>query len=466
MKLCGEDLLELEKANTVAEDSVRKAKFERVIIDSRICRKGDLFFAIKGERFDGHNFIADVLKKGAEAVVAEKKWYRKLTQSKKRSFNKANIVLIESTVKSLGELARNYRRKFLIPVIAIGGSNGKTGTKDIIAHVLAAKYSVLKTEGNMNNSLGVPLTLFSLKDEHQICVIEVGTNHFGEIDYLCRVAEPQFGVLTNIGKEHLEFLKDIRGTAKAEGELVDYLELNCGTFFLNSDDKYISSMRRNRSLNVFSYGSKGSPDVKGRVKNYSMYYPEIGIKFGKKNIDAKLKTIGSQAFYSALPAAAIGYFFDVPLSRIKSALASHEVETPGRNQLRESGSIRIIDDTYNSNPDSVKLALENMKRFKPVGQKHIVLADMLELGKNSKNEHFEIGRMVRKMNFRNLYTYGAESFHTFEGAKGTKNNFYFRHKDLLSVCLRAMVNNGDLVLVKGSRGMKMEEIVNGLLSKN
>jgi UDP-N-acetylmuramyl pentapeptide synthase len=182
----------------------------------RKCSKGDLFFAVKGERYDGHNFLEPAFKEGISCAVISTGLYNSLGENKRRSFNKYALVLVNDTLKALGELANIYREKFIIPVIAIGGSNGKTTTKDYIAHVLAKKYKVLKTEGNYNNAFGVPLTLFRLSKKHEIAVIEVGTNHFGEIEYLSKIAGPQMGLITNIGKEHLEFLKDINGAAKAE----------------------------------------------------------------------------------------------------------------------------------------------------------------------------------------------------------------------------------------------------------
>lgn len=465
MNLKGTDLLKLKNIKVTDSDFAVNLKFTGVSIDSRKCSKNDLFFAIKGEKFDGHDFVSDVLNKGIKCAVVSKKWYNSLNSAKKRSFKNKCVVQVNDTISALGELANIYRKKFLIPVIAVAGSNGKTSTKDFLAHVLSKKYNVLKTEGNLNNNIGVPLTIFRLNEKHQFAVIEVGTNHHGEIETLCKIAAPQFGVITNIGKEHLEFLKDIKGVAKAEGELAEYLKQTYGTFFLNADDSYIQKMADKNRMNIFTYGTKGRAEVKGKVKKFSRFYPEIEIKYNKKIINTKLNTIGYQSFSSALCAAAIGFYFEVPVQDIKKAVSEYRIESGKRNQLKNLNGVWIIDDTYNSNPDSVKAALDNLKAYTVKGEKYIVLGDMLELGKSSSKEHREIGKVVKKMGFKNLYTYGEDSYQTFLGAKGLKNNYHFPDKETLGELLTITLRSGDAVLVKGSRSMKMENIIEQL-SKN
>ncbi len=459
MKLTGGDLLNLSGSGIRIAAGIDKIVFGGVSIDSRSCKKNELFFAIRGDRFDGHSFIKDVFRKGVKAAVAEKKWHKKLSSEEERSFKNKRLVLVDDTVKSLGELARNYRRRFLIPVIAVAGSNGKTSTKDFIAHVLSVRYNVLKTEANFNNAIGTPMTLLKLNDKHEICVIEAGTNHFGEVEYLCNIIEPQFGLITNIGKEHLEFLKNIRGVLKEEGKLIDYLGENFGTYFLNTDEKKLVMKAATKEMSVFSFGSAGSPDVKGGILGFREFYPEIEIKFGKSKIKTTLNTIGSQGYSSALCAAAVGFYFEVPSGAIRKALGTFKPNAGKRNQLKNSGGVWIIDDTYNSNPDSVKAALENLKAYRAGGAKHVVLADMLELGESSAAEHREAGKLVKKMGFKNLYTYGKDSLYTFKGAKGVRNNFHFDDKKSLAEMLKRVLKKGDIALVKGSRSMKMEEVV-------
>lgn len=436
-----------------------RRKFTGVSIDSRKCGKYDLFFAIKGERFDGHDFVNDVLKKGTICAVVNSKWFTKNKKVLNRSFKKKCFVVVKNTEKALAEIASVYRNKFVIPVIGVAGSNGKTSTKDYIAEVLSAKYNVLKTVGNLNNQLGVPLTIFRLKPEHEIAVIEIGTNHFGEVEKLSKIAKPQFGLITNIGKEHLEFLKDIKGAAKAEGEIVEYLKTVYGTFFLNSDDKYLRKYSNYKDIKTFSFGMNSKADVKGKLKKFNGFYPQIEIKYGKKKILTQLNNIGYQSCQAALCSAAVGFYFGLPVQDIKKAISGYKIESNKRNQLKSINGIWIIDDTYNSNPDSVKAALENLRAYSVKGKKYIVLGDMLELGKTSKNEHTLVGKLIRKMKFENLLTFGNDSRNTFIGAKGLKNNYHFQDKDTLSQFLNIQLKKGDLVLVKGSRSMKMEDVI-------
>ena len=460
MNLAVDDLDKIEGIEILNRDLLPK-KFGKVTIDSRQCRKGDLFFAVKGERFDGHDFLEPVFNKGVGCAVVSKKWFSK---NKKRSFNKYSIALVNDPLTALGSLANIYRRKFLIPIIAVAGSNGKTTAKDYIAHVLSQKYNVLKTEGNYNNAFGVPLTLFRLNKEHDIAVVELGTNHFGEVRQLSEIAEPQLGLITNIGKEHLEFLKDINGAAKAECELVEYLDSHFGMFFLNNDDRLLVKNTRKININVFSYGSHGNSDVEGKLLGFDGFYAVMQVTYGKTKFRARLNEIGRQSFNAALAASAVGLYFEVPPGKIKKAISGYRIESGKRNKLRNINGIWVIDDSYNSNPDSVKVALENLKSYKVKGSKYIVLGDMLELGRVSKKEHTETGKLVKKMKFNNLFTYGKESFNTFRGAKGIKNDFHFEDKKVLADTLRVNMKKGDLILLKGSRGMKMEEILE-LISK-
>lgn len=453
------DLKEIKHHAVINEERIAKVKFSGVSIDSRKCGIKDIFFAIKGERFDGHDFVAGLVKKGIKCAVVNKKWFGSLSERNKRSLSKAALVVVNNTVNSLGEFAANYRRRFPIPVIGIAGSNGKTSTKDFAAHVLSKKYETLKTEGNFNNQLGVPLTLLRLNGKHEAAVIELGTNHFGEVDKLCRIAYPQFGLITNIGKEHLEFLGDIKGVAKAEGELAEYIQSVYGTFFLNADDRYLSGYGKRKKLKKFIYGGSEKSDVVCRVTGFKGFYPQVKIKYGNNTITTQLKNIGYQSANAAFAAAALGFYFEVPVQQIKKALAEYEVESNKRNQLKSINGVRFIDDSYNSNPDSVKAALENLEAYNIKGSKYIVLGDMLELGKESGNEHSAVGRLVKKMRFENLLTYGKDSRFTHLNAKGVKNNLHFEDKDSLVGFLKAAVKKGDLVLVKGSRSMKMEDVI-------
>jgi len=465
MILTVKDIKKLANVQLVNENGLSRVKFNNVSIDSRKCTKGSLFVAVKGEKFDGHNFIDQVFIKGVKCAVVCGRWYNSLSENKKRSFKKYSFALVKDTLKSLGGLANIHRNKFLIPVLAVGGSNGKTSAKDYIAHVLSQRYNVMKTEGNFNNAYGVPLTLFRISDDHALAVIEVGTNHFGEIKYLCEAAKPQLGLITNIGKEHLEFFKTVKGAAKAECELLEYLSENFGMLFLNTDDEELKQSEWKYPTNFLAFGSKGKPDVKGKLIKFDGFQPIMEISFGKTRFRAKLKGIGRQSFNAALAAAAVGFYFEVPPAKIKKAISEYTMESGNRNQLKQINGVWIIDDSYNSNPGSMQAALENMKEYKIKGSKYVVLGDMLELGKASRKEHSFAGRIIKKMGFDNLYTYGRESYYTHKSANSVKNNFHFDDKNVLAEMLKLQLKKGDLVLVKGSRSVKMEEVIEQLGKK-
>ncbi len=462
MKIELEDLRSLKKSRIYGNAGPGKVSFSGVSIDSRSCRRNELFFAIRGERFDGHDFVRDVLKKGAKGAVVNRKWHRELRKSESKFFEKYLLITVGDTVKSLGELASHHRSKFIVPVLAVGGSNGKTTAKEFIAGVLSKKFNVLKTAGNFNNEIGVPLTLFKLTEKHEFCVIETGANHFGEIAYLCGIAKPQFGLITNIGKEHLEFFGNLSGAAKAECEMADYLSQNYGMLFLNKDDKFLVQKAQKKAIKSFSFGKSSKADVSGRIKSFDGFNPIAEFKCGTDKFTVKLRSIGTQSFEAGLCAAAAGYYFGVKTRLIKEALERIEMRKGKRNDLTEKNGILVVDDTYNANPDSVRIALENMKKFAVEGRKHIVLSDMLELGKTSKREHSEIGKLVKKLGFKNLYTCGNESYNIYKGAKGVDNNYYFSDKRTLIEFLKLNLREGDIVLVKGSRSMKMEEVVESI----
>jgi len=456
-----EDLLKVKHIDKTNFDRVKKKKFAGVSIDSRTIRKNEIFFAIKGERTDGHKYIEEVFKKGVDVAVVNQGWFSK----KKKRFSDKAILTVEDTTFALGQFAKIHKSNFDIPVLCIAGSNGKTTTKDLTASVLSQKYNVLKTEGNFNNHIGLPLTLLKLNEKHNFCVLEVGCNHYGELKYLCGIAEPDNGLVTNIGKEHLEFLKDLKGVAKAEFELFDYLNSKKNAkLFLNLDDKFIKNyQRRVKNEKKFTYSYKHNTDVKGRFRDYNKNFePQIEIEYGGKEFETSVATFGKHSIYNGLAAVAVGLYFKISSSKIKKALQNFKQSSSKRMEVLKFRGVTIINDTYNSNPESVMMGIDTMMEFKTDGEKFAVLSDMLELGKNSKSEHSDIGKYAEKKGVKNLYTYGAESYHTFYNAKKVKNNFHFDNKTDMIQMLRKNNHKGDVIYVKGSRGMKMEEIVNGL----
>jgi UDP-N-acetylmuramoyl-tripeptide--D-alanyl-D-alanine ligase len=372
------------------------------------------------------------------------------------------VLIVENTINSLGEFARNHRRKFSLPIIAIGGSNGKTTTKDMIAAVLSRKYRVLKTEGNLNNNIGVPQTLFRLSRKHQIAVIEVGTNHFGEVHYLCDILEPTEGIITNIGKEHLEFFGNEDGALKAEKELSDWLFQNRSSkakFFLNTSDDALS--RSVRAMNgVIKYGFiPKSGDVRGKVisiNEFGCALVEIRRK-NRKRFRIQLNVPGLHNAENALAAVAVGLNHRVPLKEIRNALEGFAASSKRMQMIKWNG-VTILNDTYNSNPDSLIAALGTLTSISNSGKKVVVLADMLELGERSVFEHQRIGELLSEYNVTHLLTFGELARHIYETAE-IRDKKHFDDKNEIAGVLKNLLEKNDLVLVKGSRGMKMEEVV-------
>lgn len=459
-----EDLISVKHISKVNFDKLKKKKFNGVSIDSRAIKKNEIFFAIKGERTDGHNYLEDVFKKGIQLAVVNGKWFRK----NKNKFPDKVLFVVNDTISALGEFSNVHKNNFNIPVFCIGGSNGKTTTKDLTAAVLSQKYSVLKTEGNFNNHIGLPLTLLRLNENHNFCLLEVGSNHYNEIRYLCKLAEPDFGIITNIGKEHLEFFKNLTGVAKAEFELYDYLcskmSKKKGICFFNIDDTFIKKYSGEiKSEKKFTYSYRFNADVKGRFTGYNKNFePEIEIRFRNKKFKTYVSTFGKHSVYNGLAAAAAGLYFNVSQGKIKKALQNFKPSSSKRMEILKVKGMTIINDTYNSNPESVKMGLETMLEYKADGEKYAVLSDMLELGTASRREHSEIGLMAKKSGVKNLFTFGKESYNIFKSAKKINNNFYFESKDDMITMLRKKLKPGDVVYVKGSRGMKMEEVVKGI----
>lgn len=458
-----DDVLSLKGSKIYNRVCFRRTNITGVSIDSRTIKKSEAFFAIKGESTDGHKYLKQVVERGVNLVVICSRYRAQF----KTTLSKTPYVTVPDTISALGELARHHRRKFHTPFLAIGGSNGKTTTKDLVSSVLSSKYRVLKTEGNFNNHIGLPLTILRMKKKDEFAVLEVGSNHFGEIEYLNTVAEPDFGMVTNIGKEHLEFFKNERGVAKAEFELYDYLRKeDDGICFMNMDDKYIREYAKKlpgKKKFTYSYGYK--TDVKGKFVRFTKdFEPVIRVKGMGKDFEVKVATFGKHSIYNGLAAAAVGLYFKVPVAGIKKALGSFKQASSKRMEVTKHKGMIFINDAYNSNPNSVVMGLETLNEYNTKGQKYILLSDMLELGKTSKKEHSDIGKLVKKMGFRNLYTYGKESYNTFKSAKGVENNFYFESKEDMSQMLKALLRKGDVVYIKGSRGMKMEEVLNNLIN--
>ncbi len=441
-------------------EHLKRKSFKGVSTDSRIISRGDIYIPVKGEKYDGHDFINNAVEKGASLVFVSEKWIRK----NKKKINNIPAIIVKDTVLSLGELSLIHRKRINIPVLFIAGSNGKTTTKDLVAAVLSEKFNVLKNEGNLNNHIGLPISLLKLNYNHTIAVLEAGSNHFGEVKYLCSIGEPDFGLVTNIGKEHLEFFGNLSGVKREEFSLYDYLiRNNKSCCFLNLDDPHIRkyAYKIGDPNMKMSYSYSFDSDIKAVKKGYdNKFRPSFEAFYKNKKISVTVNTFGKHSFENALAALTCGIYFGVSPDKIKYALEQFNSGSSKRMETELFKEIVIINDSYNSNPDSVKIGFETLNDFSVKGKKHVVFGDMLEMGKSGVKEHQNVGLLASKMNFEFLYTYGKNSYHTFAVAKKISNNFYFDNKDDLCAMLLKTVKPGDVIYVKGSRGMEMETVIN------
>lgn len=456
------DFQKLTEAKIFHPEKIRERKISGVSTDSRSFAEGNIFFALRGETFDAHTFIAEIAQKKPLVILVEKKWADANTEYL-RSL-KCMAVVVPDTTKAYGELARIYRRKFDIPILAVGGSNGKTTTKEMIAAVLRKKLTTLSTEGNLNNHIGVPQTIFRLRQEDEFAVVETGTNHFGELKYLCEILEPTQVLLTNIGKEHLEFFGDVEGVAKEETDLFRYADANKGFAFINMDDVFLAKEKKQLKRSL-GYGTTAKADVRAKkISVNEQGQTTFTIEYKNASFPVVLQVPGVHNVMNAVAAAAVGLKARVNSQKIAEALFNF-TSTNKRMQIISHGGYTILNDTYNSNPDSVIAALKTLKDFHAKGKKIAVLADMKELGETSKREHTAVGVVAAELGIEWLFTFGHLSTYTHEAFTGL-HKIHFQTKTELVVELQRIIKNFDVVLVKGSRGMKMEDIVHQLTMQN
>lgn len=465
----------LPDARFVGATAARRRKIGRFSTDSRSLKTRDLFIALVGERFDGHDYV-HTLPDSVSAAMVNASWY----ENHRNDGSPVALIVVDDTLHAYGEIAAAHRRRFAIPVVAIAGSNGKTTTKELVADVLATRYEVLRTEGNLNNLIGVPATILRMNDEHTAAVIEIGTNTPGEIERLSEILQPTHGVITNIGAEHLELLGSLEGVAEEEGALFRYLDSHRGTVFVYLDDPYIASMARGIVMTV-TYGRTERAAVRGRTGSLDANgAPFIEIldtrRANAKPISVQLATPGLHTATNALAAAAIGLSLKVSPPNVKRVLATFTPRTyaAGYARLavaRSASGATILNDTYNANPDSVIAALETLRAMKPRrgGRRIVVLGEMKELGASSASEHARVGRAIAEGgSIDSVMFFGDEMRHADTAIRQVTNTAvtsrYYEDKTKLAADLARELAPGDIVLVKGSRGMKMEEVVAAILS--
>ncbi|MCX7879222.1 MAG: UDP-N-acetylmuramoyl-tripeptide--D-alanyl-D-alanine ligase [Ignavibacteria bacterium] len=423
--------------------------------DTRKINPGEVFFALKGERYDGHSFLNEAIERGASFCIVEKDWL------KNQGDLKIPLLAVSDTLYSLGEIANLYRRQFEIPIIAVAGSNGKTTTKDFIAHLLSYKYNVLKTEGNFNNQIGVPLTLFNLSKNYQIAVIELGTNTPGEIHRLCEIAEPTDGIVTNIGKEHLEYFIDLDGVELEETSLFGYLMKHNGFIFINSDDPRLA--RYSKIIeNCMTFGQNETAQLRAKIEFDRELFPKVEFVYDEIKFSVKLRNRGLAVAYASLPAVAVGLKYGLAVDDLVNALSSfelHSTTSAGRMLIENYKNVLIINDTYNSNPSSMLLALETLSKISVPRKKIAVLGDMLELGESSHQEH--INAILNALEVCNkVFVYGERMLEAFQSINSEKHRLiHFENKFDIVDALLDLAENETVVLFKDSRGMKCEEVL-------
>lgn len=408
-----------------------------ISIDSRTLKPNDLFFALSGET-DGHKYVRNAVEKGACMAVIDKDEYAIAGKT----------FLVKNTEKSLQELAVFHRKQLSIPILALTGSNGKTTTKELIAGVLSKKYGVTATRGNLNNHLGVPLTLLSIQSDTDIAVIEMGANHQGEIKFLCLIAQPTHGLITNYGKAHLEGFGGVEGVIKGKTEMYDFLKESNGTMFVNADDDKL--MEKSAGGQRYTFSTQKRPA--NVYVELLQTEPFIGFKFEDVSCHAKL--YGSYNFTNMAYAITIGKYFDVPTSDTLSAVCEYE-SSNNRSQIVEKATNKVILDAYNANPSSMEVALQDFKKNKHP-YKILVLGDMFELGEDAAREHLHIAQLASKTGAHKIYLAGQN----FSGIP--IENAIFKKFETTQALIGELQENpikNALILVKGSRGMAMEKVM-------
>ena len=397
--------------------------------DTRKIRKNTIFFALKGENFNGNKFALESLKIGAKKAIVDEKEYA----------NNPNIILVDNVLQTLQELANYHRKQLKIPIIALTGSNGKTTTKELINAVLSQKFKTTATFGNLNNHIGVPLTLLSMDKNTEIGIVEMGANHTKEIAFLSNIAEPDFGYITNFGKAHLEGFGSLQGVINAKSELYQYLLNNNKTVFVNPDDEI--QVEKTQKINRVFFNTdeiqflEVNPFVKLQFKNTPIQSNLIG-KYNDPNITAAIT---------------IGHYFKVHDEAIKKAIENYFPQN-NRSQIIQSKENKIILDAYNANPTSMEVALESFA-FLKANSKTVILGDMFELGKNSLQEHQTIADLAFKLNFDAVYFVG-ENFYQIKA-----KSHQFKTFDDLKNFLITNPPKEQTILIKGSRGMSLERLL-------
>jgi UDP-N-acetylmuramoyl-tripeptide--D-alanyl-D-alanine ligase len=437
--------------------------FSGVSIDSRNISPGEIFIAIKGNRHDGHAFAEEVIKLGVKGLIINRNEAYSLPC---KEWEKAGILCVgvKDTVKALGCMASYNRIRAGVSVAAITGSNGKTTTRRMTAEVVSRRFETLSTAGNLNNEIGLPLTLLKLGHSHKWAVVELGMNHPGEIERLAQISKPDIGIITNIGPAHLEGLKSIEGVMNAKGELISGIKPE-GTAVLNADDEMVMKLARRTSIKVFLFGFSESASVRASRVEVKRDATSFNLILPEETVNVDLPVPGRFMVTNALAAASAGCLAGLSASEIKAGLEKSAPEKGRMNIFTLSKGITVIDDSYNANPGSMEAAIKTLSELKANNRGILVAGDMLELGEHSEKMHENIGALCAESGIARLYATGRFAANTADGATGSgmssSSVFTGSHDDIFQD-ITGRLGRGDWILVKGSRAMGMERIVSRL----
>jgi UDP-N-acetylmuramoyl-tripeptide--D-alanyl-D-alanine ligase len=431
----------------------------RVCTDSRLAQAGDLFIALAGDRFDGHDFLEDVSRKGVQAVVVQRDRTKSLSLE-------CPVIAVEDTRRSLGFLAARYRADFSIPLIAVGGSNGKTTVKELVASVLRQKLQTLWSEGSFNNDIGVPMSLLRLERAHQAAVFEVGTNHPGELAPLVKLIQPQHGVITSVGREHMEFFGDLAAVAEEEGTLAELLPAD-GKLFINGDDEWAAAIARRSRATVVRAGFGD----RNHWRAHGLVVDKGGTTFGVNGLmrdfagEYRVNLLGRHQVVNALFAIALGAELGLTMAEIQLGLAACK-PAKMRLQFWETNGVGVLDDAYNANADSAIAALQTLKELPCKGRRIAVLGDMAELGNQSDAAHEEVGRRAAELGIGQLFAVGKMAARLAHGAREAGLNRIIEIADVetAAAAIKSFMKTGDVVLLKASRVARFERISDFLRS--
>jgi len=409
-----------------------------IVTDSRNIKSGSMFFALKGENFNGNTFAKKAIQNGALCAVIDEVEF----------CENENFILVDNVLKTLQDLANFHRKKLGMKILGITGTNGKTTTKELVNAVLSQKFKTVATIGNLNNHIGVPLTLLSMNQTTEFGIVEMGANHCGEIDELCKIAEPDFGIITNVGTAHIEGFGSFEGVVKTKTELYNFLEIKDGIIFYNKNNEILSSKVKTKNK---SYGCEDA-DLKS---NYISANPFLKLNYidNKQIVEINTNLIGKYNFENVSAAVCVAKYFEIENIKIKNAIENY-FPTNNRSQIKETQSNTLILDLYNANPSSMSVAINNFAEMQ-VQNKILIIGDMFELGNVSETEHKKIVELIKNLNFANVYLVGYQ----FEKINDCNKFKTFTTSEILYNYLKQNNIMKSTILLKASRGVKLEKVV-------